>query len=184
MMIRLAGAAVLAFALCAFPAAARPLDPFIGTWRGTVIETKALEDFEPSDLDLTIARDGDGFKLSWTSFELTRDDDLRRRRFTARFAPTGRAGVYAFDDEQGSLLGRLFASPATGNPLHGETLLWSRVDDEQFVVYGLDLRERGDFELHRAALARVGEELAVERSIRTGDDRITVIEGRLQLAGN
>jgi hypothetical protein len=181
---RLAVAVVFGLALGVGPAKARPLDPFVGTWRGTVVEAKARDDLGPSDLDLTITQDGSGFNLSWTGFELSRQGELRRERFTARFAPTGRAGVYAFDDSQVSLLGRLFASPATGNPLHGETLLWGRVEGEQFVVYGLQLVDRGDFELHRVALVRVGDELAMERSIRTGAERITVIEGRLEQAGD
>lgn len=184
MALRLGVALAFGLALGASPAAANPLEPFVGAWKGAVVETKAREDLKPSDLDLTIAADRKGFKLSWTSFELMPDDELRRKRFTARFAPTGRRGVYAFDDAQGSLIGRLFASPATGNPLHGETLLWGRVEAELFVIYGLTLQNHGNFELHRVGLVRIGDELAMERSIRTGTDRITVIEGRLQQAGN
>lgn len=184
MAIRLAVRLAFGAALVASPATAGPLDPFVGAWQGVEVETRARDDLEVSDLDLKIARDGNGFDLTWTAFELNANNELRRKRFTARFAPTGRAGVYAYDDEQGSLIGRLFASPATGNPLHGETLLWGRVTDEAFVVYGLSLEDRGDFELHRVALTRNGDELLMERSIRTGGQRIAVIEGRLQLAGN
>lgn len=185
-MMRAAVLGVLLSMLPVFvPAHAAPIDPFAGDWRGVAIETKAHDDLGPADLDLRIVPDQNGFSLRWTAFEgILGDGDLDRERFNARFAPSGRPGVYAYDDRQQSLLSRMFASPATGNPLEGETLLWGRIEEQALVAYALHLKDDGDFELHRVEVTRVGEELALERSIRTGHQRITILAGRLARAEN
>lgn len=180
----LAALVALGIAVVAAHALANPLAPFVGEWRGVAVEVQAHGDLQPSDLDLAVTRDGDGFRLTWTAFEFTTGDELLREQFSARFAPTKRKGVYAFDDRQGSILGRLFASPATGNPLKGEVLLWGRVTDEELVIYGLSLEDQGDFELQQVAITRDGEALAMERSLRTGSERVTMIAGLLQPVGN
>jgi hypothetical protein len=184
-MIRVAVLGVLLSVPALSPLFAAPIDPFTGDWRGVVLDTQASEHFEPADLDLKVSRNGDGFSLRWTAFEGILDrEDFVRESFRARFAPSGRTGVYAYDDRQQSLLSRMFASPETGNPLEGETLLWGRIEEQTLVAYALHLKDDGEFELHRVEVTREGEELAVERSIRTGHRRITILAGRLARAEN
>jgi hypothetical protein len=47
----------------------------------------------------------------------------------------------------GSLLSSLFADPAVGNPLEGDTLLWARLQDDALHVYSLAIDPGGGFAL-------------------------------------
>lgn len=181
-MIRAVVALVLAVLLAPAAASAAPIDTFAGEWRGVVLEEQADQGLEESDLDLTIAPHNGGFSLTWTSVAPTADGGIDKRRIIARFAPTARPGVFAYDDKQTSLLGRFFASPETGNPLEGETLLWGRIEEALLVVYGLSLDDDGGFELQRAEIVPAGDGLALERTLRRGHERTVLLSGRLERA--
>lgn len=161
---------------------------FFGQWQGVEIEVSdpAL-DLEPDHLDVTITGAEDGFRVRWTALERGLEESARiPRRLDARFRETGRAGVYAFATEPGSLLSRLFAAPATGNPLEGETLLWARIEDDTLIVYSLALTLDGGFDLDRYARTPSGEDGAAMHLVheRRSEHRVVVIEGRLRREGD
>jgi hypothetical protein len=152
-----------------------------GQWRGASVEAEGIDAalLQPRDLDLTLTATDDGFRARWTSLERAPDGGLRRQPVEARFGPTGRPGVYAFESEPGSLLARLFASPATGNPLQGETLLWARTEDETLHLYSLVLHPDGGFDLDRWAHAL--EDGALRRVLtRRTEHGTVVVAGRLE----
>jgi len=162
------------------------LEPFYGKWRCVDLVIHAsTEEITPTkdDLDLAIRPDGDGFRVRWTTFQRTSLGSLERRLFEARFGPTERPGVFGFDQEQRSLFGRLFAAPASGNPLQGETLLWARLADERLVIYSLGLTPQGDFDLNRHQWTPDGDSLIVTFTRRTAKGEATRIRGRLEPAG-
>lgn len=189
--MRLPLAVTLVIALCApLPAwaADAPLTSFYGQWRGTevAVENDGLGiELRPDDLNVTITPDGDGFRLHWVTLERhPLAGTFTRREAEARFQPTARPGVFAFEETPGTLLGRLFASPATGNPLEGETLLWARLDGPALVIYSLGITHDGGFDLHRAAHRLEDGDMALEHTIRIEDQAEIAIRGRLKPAGS
>lgn len=181
MRLPLASAIILAL-WGSLPAAADPLAEVFGIWRGVTVEAQGIDPaaLQPRDLDLTLTAADGGFRARWISLERAPDGGLRRQPVEARFAPTGRPGVYAFESEPGSLLTRLFASPATGNPLQGETLLWARIEGTTLHLYSLVLHSDGGFELDR--WAHTPEDDAALRRVltRRTEAGVAIIEGRLE----
>lgn len=183
---RLVTVCVLVLCIPSAQAADASLDQFYGEWQGVDLEVHtATAELKPvvDDLDVAIQPDGDGFRVRWTSFQRDASDRLERQAFEARFGPTERPGVFAFDQDQRSFFGRLFAAPASGNPLEGETLLWARLGEASLILYSLGLTERGRFDLNRHQWTLAGDQLTVAVTRRTAEGRETWIEGRLEPAG-
>jgi hypothetical protein len=179
---------VIALALASGSGAAADvtIQDFSGGWQGVELRTsgddKGLK-FTPEDLDVEISSDGDGFHMSWTGLARQDGGKLTRQKTEASFTPTDRPGVYAFDPGGASLLSRLFADPATGNPLEGETLLWARLVGPTLTVYSLAIDSDGGFDLDRYARTLTDEGMTVGYTRRIENDLILTIEGRLEAAG-
>jgi hypothetical protein len=94
--------------------------------------------------------------------------------------PTGKPGVFAYREEPGSMLQRLFASPTTSNPLEGETLLWARLAGPTLTVYSLALEDDGGFRLDRHERTLQEGSMSYVGSRRTGQGPTVIAEGRLQ----
>ena len=159
---------------------------FYGDWQGkelTANEGSAGGEVTAADLSVRIEPDGTGFRMHWTA--LAREgpgDALVRHAVEARFAPSDRPGVFAFDPEQSSMLLRLFGDPATSNPLEGEPLLWARLDGETLSVYGLTINREGGFDLYQHVRTLSGDGMTARQIHRTEHEVVT-LEGRLQRAG-
>jgi hypothetical protein len=183
--MRLLGAIVVG-ALAAWPLLAGAetpgLEAFAGAWQGRAADVAgaalaAPEAAVPLDLALTI--EADGFRLRWTGLARGTDGRLAFAPLEAAFAAAGRDGVFEYRAEGASLLERMFAAPATGNPLSGETLLWARLEGDRLVVYSLAIASDGRFDLDRYAWQRTGSDLAVRYSLRTGVAEPLVVEAAL-----
>ena len=153
---------------------------FLGQWKGDQVssETESL----PSDaLDLQVQSDRNGFRIAWRDLSTSSPGG---KEVNAQFQPTGRPGVYEYAEKSGSFLTRMFASPSTGNPLEGETLLWARIDDLTLTVYSMAVEPDGGFNLDRYSWARTENGLLLRFSRRTEDlaDE-TKIEGKLVALG-
>lgn len=178
--------------LVAWPLAAaaeeKELQDFFGTWKGVEVSVAGDSSLEiaPSDLDVQIETAGDGgFQIR--GFGMSRNPDtgeLVRSPVDAIFAPTDAPGVFAFDPTAGqSLLSSLFADPATGNPLHGDTLLWARLDDDTLHVYSLAIDHNGGFELHHTTARAADDTIDARYELRFENDRVKIVGGRLERAG-
>ena len=161
---------------------------FYGDWHGAEVSISGPDhglNLAPKDLDVDIQGDGNGFLLSWTAFR--RDEqsggEFVREAVDAKFVPTERAGVFAFEPGGSSLLSRLFADPATGNPLKGETLLWARLDDATLTVYSLAINSHGGFDLDRYARTLSEGGIRVHYTHRMENDQVLTVEGQLKAAG-
>jgi hypothetical protein len=152
---------------------------FYGEWRG--VDARGQGDVEPGDLSVTIRPDGDGFRMGWTALEIGSGGGVSgRQEVGVSFAPTGKPGVFAYREEPGSMLERLFASPATSNPLEGETLLWARLAGPTLTVYSLALEDDGGFRLDRHERTLQEGSMSYVGSRRTGQGPSVIAEGRLQ----
>ena len=151
---------------------------FYGEWRGT--DARGQGGVEPDDLSVTIRPDGTGFRMDWTALKIGPDGVSGRHEVRASFAPTGKPGVFAYREEPGSMLQRLFASPTTSNPLEGETLLWARLAGPTLTVYSLALEDDGGFRLDRHERTLQEGAMSYVGSRRTGQGPTVIAEGRLQ----
>ena len=162
------------------------INDFSGDWRGVELRVSG-EDGKAAptaeDLNVRLRREDVGFQMSWIGFERKGGEGLKRQKFEASFTPTDRPGVFAFNPGKPSLLSRLFADPATGNPLKGETLLWARLQGATLTVYSLAIDGHGGFDLDRYARTLTGNGMTVSYTHRIENDVILTIEGRLEKAG-
>lgn len=156
------------------------LADFYGEWRGVTAEVEGLSGVQADDLGVTIRPDEDGFRMRWMAFGSAADEPDRPRVIEVSFDPTARPGVFAYREEPGSLLDRLFASPQTTDPLAGETLLWARLEGPSLTVYSLDLDRQGGFRLDRHERTLENGALSLFGTRRTGRGRTVTIEGRLE----
>jgi hypothetical protein len=160
------------------------IDAFKGDWHGTEVSASdQTVTLAPVDLDIRLQVQGSGFHMAWTGFERQADGRLARQAVDASFTPTNRPGVFAFDPGKPSLLSRLFADPATANPLKGETLLWARLEGPTLTVYSLAIDDHGGFDLDRYARTLTDHGMTVRYTHRVENDRILTVEGRLERAG-
>ncbi|MDH3659755.1 MAG: hypothetical protein OEU92_06965 [Alphaproteobacteria bacterium] len=180
---------LLVAALLAWPGhtllAADPssIETFIGRWKVSEI-TSAAGDAAPDALSVRIEADADGFRMSWHDLGTSGDGGLGSEDVDARFLPSGRAGVFEYAPKSSSLLERMFASPATGNPLDGETLLWARIDGPVLAVYSMKIDPKGGFGLDHYSWTRIEDRLHLSFSKRTEDlGSATVIQGQLVKEG-
>ena len=183
MSARLAALAVGALLLAGPAAHGAGLEDFFGTWRGTEVSAPAGLKFEAGDLDVAIEPYDGGFHMRWTALDRAGPEaDFIAQPAEATFSETERPGVYEYDPG-GSLLTSLFAAPATGNPLEGETLLWARLSEASLVVYSLSIDSAGGLDLNRYARTLSDDGIVVDYR-RRGEGREPVrIEGRLERAG-
>lgn len=164
---------------------ALPAD-FYGDWQGATLTTNESGGIEatPADLNVQIEPDDSGFRMQWTGFTQENSDaPLVRTTIEARFAPTDRQGVFAFNPEQSSMLLRLFGDPSTNNPLEGEPLLWARLGDKTLSVYGLVIDDRGGFDLYQHVRELTGDSMMARYSLRTEHGVNVTLEGQLQRVG-
>ncbi len=179
LLIVLILAASPALAQCALPEA------FYGDWQGEVTHSDGDVGFEAEagDLSVRIEPDGDGFRMRWTGLvHEGPDGGLVRQPIEARFVPTDRPGVFAFDPGRSSILLRLFGAPATNNPLEGEPLLWARLEGETLSLYGLAIDDAGGFDLYQHVRTLTEDGMIARHTHRT-DLAVMVLEGRLRRAG-
>lgn len=157
---------------------AQDLSPFEGQWKVATLEVEPDVDVAPAPFELEIRQlRGGGFAARWTNPPLA-DSDLGGQQIDARFAPSG-DGVFAVQPPEPSLIERVFARPATGNPLAGDVLLWGRRVDDALVLYSLAIGGDGHPALVRSSYTPDGDQLAFERSVRIGVDEPLVMRGRL-----
>lgn len=183
-MIRVMIAALMAFVLTPGLAnSAALIDDLAGRWSGQSIDAPG-GDIPVDVIDIEIRPGSGGFELAWK--DLTRDEQGAPAAGTnkARFVETSRKGVFEVAPEEGSFLDRMFASPATGNPLDGETLLWARTDDQTLAVYSLKIGEDGEFDLDHYSWTRTDDGLLLRFREQTEElGKETSIEGRLVPGG-
>jgi hypothetical protein len=168
-------------------ATAAGVEDFFGDWRGVELSIDGAEnlpDLAPADLDMAIADHGDGFRIEAVALARDAEGVLEPRRFEAAFAPTDTPGVFAFEPGGGSLLTSLFADPAEGNPLKGDTLLWARLAEDTLHVYRLAIDEQGGFALEHSSGRLTSNGMDMRYLLRLENERIVTIEGHLARAGD
>jgi hypothetical protein len=166
--------AALVIVLLPLTPRAASIADFAGAWEGAAVGTDRAD-----GLMLTLTGGEHGFHVAWTELGA----EAEATSVEAGFQPSGRENVFSYAPEAGSLLSRMFAAPATGNPLAGETLLWARLEAETLTLYSLAIEEDGSFKLDQYRWTLDADGLALRFSQRMQALEEIVIEGRLQPAG-
>jgi hypothetical protein len=172
---------------CAANAAEVAIEDFFGEWRGVEVSVHDPEQapkLSPSDLDMAITDEDGGFRIRALALGREADGTLAARPMEATFAPTEVPGVFAFAPGTGSLLSSLFADPAVGNPLEGDTLLWARLQDDTLHVYSLAIDPGGGYALEHSTGRLTGDGMATRYELRSENDRVVTIEGHLERTGD
>ena len=162
------------------------IENFVGQWRGVEVSVGGTEEapkLAPADLDMTITEENGGFRIGSLALQREADGQVVARRMDATFAPTDTPGVFAFDPGSGSLLSSLFADPSVGNPLEGDTRLWARLQDDTLHVYSLAIDPRGGYALEQSTGQLTEAGMVTRYELRSENDRVVTVEGRLERAG-
>jgi hypothetical protein len=179
--------AAFALSLATSAASAADLEDFFGEWQGVEVSVDgpgpSLK-LSPTDLDTSIAEQDGGFRIRSLSVTRQPDGGLAARPLDAVFAPTGTAGVFAYEPAAGSLLSSLFADPTTGNPLEGDTLLWARLEDSALHVYSLAIDDQGGLALEHSTGRLTKDGMTTRFVLRLENEQIVTVEGLLERAGD
>ena len=179
--------AALGLLLVPCAASAAEITDFLGEWRGVEVSIDGagqVPKLTPTDLDLSITGQDGGFRIRTSALGREPDGSLVLKPFDAVFAPTDTPGVFAFQPAAGSLLSSLFADPAVGNPLKGDTLLWARLQDDKLHVYSLAIDQHGGFTLDHSTGQLTGDGMVVHYVVRLENQRVVTIQGRLEHTGD
>ena len=181
--------ALVAIVLLMAPCTARAdaqVEDFLGQWRGVEVSVGGTEPgpkLSATDLDTTITQENGGVRIRTLALGRESDGRVVARRLEATFAPTETPGVFAFEPGTGSLLASLFADPAVGNPLEGDTLLWARLEGDTLHVYSLAIDPRGGYALEQSTGQLTEDGMVMRYELRSQNDRVVTVEGRLERAG-
>jgi hypothetical protein len=179
--------AAVALASARAAAASEAIADFAGTWQGVEVNVEAAEPapkLAPGDLNMTLTEQDSGFRIRGFALGREADGTPVARPLDATFAPTGVPGMFAFAPDSGSLLSSLFADPAVGNPLEGDTLLWARLQDDALHVYSLAIDRGGGFALEHSIGRLTGNGMVARYQLRSQNDRVVTVEGRLERTGD
>jgi hypothetical protein len=164
------------------------IEDFFGKWRGVEVSVESTEQempkLSPSDLDMAITEEDGGFRIRALALAREPDGTLVARPMDATFAPTQVPGVFAYAPGTGSLLSSLFADPAVGNPLEGDTLLWARLLDDTLHLYSLAIDDSGGYALEHSTGRLTGDGMTTGYELRSQNDRVVTVEGQLERAGD
>lgn len=144
------------------------IQAFLGSWTNADA-TSSGDELAPNALSVEVEAEADGFHLSWRDLGKSGSGGLGSEDIEARFVPANRPGVYEYQPSSSSLLTRMFASPATGNPLQGETLIWARIDGPTLAVYSMKIDDKGGFDLDHYSWTRTDAGLVLTFVKKTED---------------
>jgi hypothetical protein len=157
------------------------IEAFIGSWKTAEISSSS-DALAPNALDLKIAAEAGGFSLVWRDLGKSGQAGIGSEGIEAQFVPANRPGVYEYQPSSGSLFSSMFASPATGNPLEGETLIWARIDGDTLAVYSMMIDQAGGFDLDHYSWERTETGLQLTFTKKTEEKLSSEpIEGALVL---
>jgi hypothetical protein len=139
-----------------------PIGAFVGTFAGTGVAETFDNIYAPEsvrDLDVTIARVGEGFSVTWTTVVRSAGGKVKRKTQTLDFTPTGAGSQY-----RSARLADAF----------GDGLAWAGIEEQTLSVFVLNIDTDGGYQLQRyaRALTALGMDLTFTRKIDGEDLRV------------
>ena len=141
------------------PSKAAGIEPFFGTFEGTV-EFEENGRTERRDMSAVIAETRQGFSISWTSVTYKSDGRTKEKTYTVEFLPSQRDNIYA-----SAMKANVFGKQVPLDPLRGEPFVWARIVNETLSLFSLFINEAGDYEMqeYHRTLADGGLDLEFRR---------------------
>ena len=172
--------AIVLFALPFAGAAAQDtvsISAFYGQWSGSGVSESNVSLYfrlTSRDLDVTIAPEGNGFVVNWTTVQRQRGDPenptAERKSSVLRFVRTDRPNVWR--------------AAGSSDPLLDERYAWARLQGQTLTVHTLAIAEDGGYEMqiYNRTLSALGMNLDFV-AFQNGEERRTA-KGRLVKVGN
>jgi hypothetical protein len=177
MLMRAMTAVSAALILCVAAGAAYAADPakFYGKYKGEVTTTVAAKPADvgskrESTVDIKAAPEA-GFLVYWSTEFLARPAGPDKVRATSlHFLPTTNPNVWR--------------AARTGDPIHGQALIWAQVLDKAMTIYATIIPKDGHpvMTVYRRTLT--GEDLALEYERIEDGKRVTAVSGTLKKEKN
>lgn len=142
-----------------------PIEPFVGTYAGTGVselvggkQSKVTQ----RDYDVEIVKDGDNFKVLWSSIDFRVNDGQTN--------PKAQGQTVVF---QPTVNGKLFKGPEA-DLMQGQTQYWAGIDGNSLTVYSVTISETGGYILNAWTRTLQGKNLLLAfRSTVDGNIRRT-----------
>ena len=153
------------------------ISAFYGKWSGSGVSESNVSLYfrlTSRDLDVSIAPQGDGFVVDWTTVQRQRGDPENptpeRKSSVLRFVPTDRPNVWR--------------ATGSSDPLLDELYAWARLQGQTLTVHTLAITEDGGYEMqvYTRTLSALGMNLEFV-AFRNGEERRTA-KGRLVKVAN
>ena len=148
-----------------------PIEPFVGTYAGTGVseliggkQSKVTQ----RDFDVEIVKDGDNFKVIWSSIDFRIND--------GQTIPKAQSQTVVF---QPTVNGKLFKGPEV-DLMQGQTVYWAGIDGNALTIYSVTISETGGYILNAWTRTLQGKNMLLAfRSTVDGNIRRTA-NGQLQ----
>ena len=146
------------------------IDPFVGIYEGVSV-TDPSGVLTAGDIGIRIRRLDDDFIIDWHSV-ITDAQGVRRRNHEVHFQPNPRhIGEHRQDVYREALRRSISGSSRPADPMQGESLFWSRIDEDTLTIYRMQISEDGSQDLQIYAFTRAGERMLLHfKHMR--DDRL------------
>ncbi len=151
-----------------------PIDAFIGHWQGLgITQDQGKTKFSGlinRDLDVRIEREGDGFKVNWTTVHVKQamsdQHYVSRKSAWISFIPTERDSV--------------FRMKGSADPINGQPYSWARIFGKSLMLYWMVITDDGSYELQSYERTLLGGGEMVLKFLRVRDGkRVRTVIGRL-----
>ncbi len=150
------------------------IDAFIGHWQGLgITQDQGKAEFSGlinRDLDVQIEREGDGFKVNWTTVHVKQamsdQHYVSRKSAWISFVPTKRDSV--------------FRMKGSADPIDGQPYSWARISGKSLMLYWIVVTDNGSYELQSYERTLLGRDEMVLKFLRVRDGkRLRTVIGRL-----
>lgn len=150
------------------------IDAFIGHWQGLgITQDQGKAKFSGlinRDLDVRIEREGNGFKVNWTTVHVKQamsdQHYVSRKSAWISFVPTERDTV--------------FQMKAAADPIDGQPYSWARFSGKSLLLYWMVIADDGSYELQSYERTLLGDGEMVLKFLRVRDGkRVRTVIGRL-----
>lgn len=167
---RLAAAALLVLAALLFGRSAVSGVPgiaaFYGRYEGTAdIAADDGGEIRRRDLAVTIAPEGDRFRIDWQTSTRLPDGELKTKTYSIMFEPTARDGIFG-----SKMRTDMFGNRVPLDPLKGDPYVWCRIAGDTLTLYAMVITDSGgyDLQVYDRTLTKTGLQLQFTR-LREGE---------------
>ena len=141
--LRLMTAAFAMMLAWSVQASAQSIDPFVGTYSGTV-EVEIDGAVIQRDASVEIEANTPGFVVNWMTATRRSDGSVKTKSYSVNFQPTERDGVFG-----AAMRRNVFGKEVPLDPMKGEPYVWSRIVGDTLTVFSIFVYDDGSYEIQQ-----------------------------------